>query len=55
MTLRSSPSATKSWFSSVRSTNTAPLKRFHVLFMIEHATRRVHLLGITAEFAGRWV
>jgi putative transposase len=31
------------------------LKRFHVLFFIELATRRVHLAGITTNPDGRWV
>jgi putative transposase len=34
--------------------DTALLKRFHVLFAIEHATRRIHLLGITANPTGPW-
>jgi hypothetical protein len=31
------------------------LRRLHVLFFIEHGTRRVHLAGITAPRAGAWV
>jgi Asp-tRNA(Asn)/Glu-tRNA(Gln) amidotransferase A subunit family amidase len=31
------------------------LKRFYVLFLIELATRRVHLAGSTTNPAGRWV
>jgi putative transposase len=35
--------------------DTVFLRRLHVLFFIEHGTRRVHLAGITANPAGSWV
>src|ERR687897_2387139 len=35
--------------------DTVFLKRFHVLFFIELATRRVHLAGITSNPDGAWV
>jgi len=34
--------------------DTVRLRQLHVLFFIEHATRRVHLAGITGQLTGAW-
>ena len=43
------------WVCDLFGVDTVFLKRIYVLFFIEHASRALHIMGVTTNPTGAWV